>query len=145
MKKKRLWLILAIGSLTMALSGCKTLQERAAESKYTTPDGVTLMTEAEIRKALVGNTIAGDSSHYPGNSFIEYYHNDGKVTGLWNGQKRYLGEWALSGKILCYRFPNQKGCSTLALSGNEIQWYALDGSPEDKSTWMKGDPKGLAN
>jgi hypothetical protein len=62
--------------------------------KYTTPEGVTLMTEAELKSTLVGNTYAGDSTRYPGSTFIEYTQPDGKISGLWNAKDRYKGAWS---------------------------------------------------
>ena len=132
-------------ALFVSLAGCKNLLETAQEKKFTQPEGVTLMTEAEIRETVVGNTYEGDSVRYPGNTYIEYIHPDGKISGLWNGSDRYKGQWAVSGKVWCYRYKSTSGCSTLARDGDTIRWYALDGSYRGgKSVVTAGDPRELA-
>ncbi len=131
--------------LFVSLAGCKNLLETAQGQKFTQPEGVTLMTEAEIRETIVGNTYEGDSVRYPGSTYIEYIHPDGKISGLWNGQDRYKGKWAVSGRVWCYRYETTRGCNTLAREGSTIRWYALDGSYKGgKSVVMAGDPRNLA-
>lgn len=126
------------------LSACTTLQENAASQKITTPDGVTLMNEMELRETLVGNTYEGNSVKYDG-SYIEYIHPDGNIRGLWNGIDRYKGKWAISGQVWCYKYRNSSGCNTLSKKGNTIYWYKPDGSTRGgKATVLTGDPKKLS-
>jgi hypothetical protein len=144
MKKKQTFTWILMTALMVTLAGCKTLQETAEGEKYTAPEGVTLMTEAELRETLVGNTYAGDSVKYDG-SYIEFIQPDGKINGLWNGTDRYKGEWAISGNIWCYKYKSSNGCNTLSKSGDTIYWYQLDGSTMGgKATVTKGDSKDLA-
>lgn len=129
----------------VSLAGCKNLLETAEGKKFTQPEGVTLMTEKEIRSTLVGNTYQGESVRYPGSSYIEFVHPDGKISGLWDGKDRYKGEWAVSGRVWCYKYKTTRGCNTLAKSGDSILWYGLDGSYKGgKSVVMAGDPNNLA-
>lgn len=145
MNINRKYTYLAVGALFVSLAGCKNLIETAESKKFTQPEGVTLMSENDIRNTLVGNTYAGDSTRYPGSKYVEFIRPDGKINGLWNEKDRYKGEWAVSGSVWCFKYKNSSGCNTLAKSGNEIRWYALDGSYSGgKSVVMSGDPKSLS-
>ena len=142
-KQKLIWILL--GTFLVTIVGCKTLQETAQSKNFTKPEGVTMMTEAELRKTLLSNTYEGDSIDYPGSTYMEFIHPDGKISGLWNGKDRYKGEWAISGNIWCYKYKTLNGCNTAAKSGNTIYWYALDGTTDGgKSNVLAGDPKKLA-
>ena len=102
------------------------------------------MTEQDLRDTLVGNTYKGDSVRYPGSTYIEYVHPDGKISGLWNGQERYKGEWVISDKLWCYKYKSSNGCNTLSKSGDTIFWYGLDGTSKGgKSLVVSGDPNNL--
>lgn len=137
---------LLIAAVLLSLAGCKTLLETAQTQEYTPPEGVTLMTEAELRNTLVGNTYAGDSVRYPGSTYIEYIRPDGKISGLWNGSDRYRGEWVISGKVWCYKYKSSSGCNTMAKSGDTIYWYELDGTTRGgKSVVTAGDPHKLGS
>jgi len=124
--RKLNWALLGIFVVTLA--GCKTLQETAMSQKVTKPEGVTLMSEQEMRDMLVGNTYAGDSVRNPGSTYVEFIHPDGKISGLWNGTDRYKGKWAMSGNVMCAKYQNSSHCSTMSKSGDTIYWYALDGT-----------------
>jgi hypothetical protein len=131
-------------AVLVLLGGCKTLQETAASKTFTQPEGVELMSEAELRKTLVGNTYEGESVRYPGSTYVEFVRPDGTIRGLWNGNERYQGEWVISGQVWCFRYKSSNGCNTAAKSGDTIFWYALDGTTRGgKSIVMAGDPKNL--
>ena len=145
MNAKRKFIYLLPGILLLTLAGCKNLLETAQDKQFTQPEGVTLMSESEIRDTLVGNTYEGESIRKPGNTYREFIHPDGKISGLWNGEHRYEGKWAVSGKVWCYRYETVRGCSTLARDGDTILWYGLDGSYKGgKSIVTAGDPGNLA-
>ena len=142
-KQKIVWML--AGTLIVMLAGCKTLQETAESKEVIQPEGVTLMTETELRKTLVGNTYEGESVRYPGSTYIEFIQPDGTIRGLWDGKDRYKGEWVISGRVWCYKYKSSNGCSTMAKTGNTIFWYALDGTTRGgKSIVTEGDPKNLA-
>jgi hypothetical protein len=131
-------------TLIVALAGCKTLQETAESKEVTQPEGVVLMTEAELIETLVGNTYEGDSVNYPGSTYIEFIQPDGTIRGLWNEKDRYKGEWVISGSVWCYKYKKSNGCSTLTKTGDTIFWYALDGTTRGgKAIVMAGDSKNL--
>ena len=145
MNINRKYIYLLTATSFAMLLGCKNLLETAQSKEITPPEGVTLMTETDLRNTLVGNTYEGDSVKYPGSTYIEYIHPEGKINGLWNGEERYKGEWAISGNVWCYKFKGSSGCNTLSKSGNTIYWYALDGTNKGgKAQVMSGDPKNLA-
>ena len=136
------WVLLSVFIVTLV--GCKTLQETTMSKKVTKPEGVTLMSEQEMRDMLVGNTYAGDSVRTPGSTYIEFVHPDGKIFGLWNGKDRYQGQWAMSGNVMCAKYKRATYCSTLARSGDTIYWYALDGSTQGGfSKVTSGDSRNL--
>ena len=140
------WII--FGTFLATLVGCKTLQETAEGKKFTQPEGVVLMTEAELRNTLVGNTYEGvHQVRWPGSTYIEYLHPDGKILGLWNGYNRYWGKWAISDKVFCSKYKSSSGCYTLTKSGNTIYWHDLNGKKikNAQSNVMVGDPKNLSN
>ena len=121
------------------------MQETAESKEVIQPEGVTLMTEAELRETLVGNTYEGDSVKYPGSTYIEFIQADGTIRGLWNGEDRYKGKWVISGPVWCYKYKNSNGCNTLAKAGDTIFWYSLDGTTRGgKSIVVAGDSKNLA-
>lgn len=144
MKNNRKFNWILLGIFVVAMVGCKTLQETAMSKKVTKPEGVTLMSEQEMRDMLVGNTYAGDSVRYPGSTYVEFIHPDGKISGLWNGTDRYKGEWAMSGNVMCAKYKNSNNCSTMSKSGDTIYWYALDGTTQGAySKVTPGDSQNL--
>lgn len=145
MNMKRKYTYLFAVAFLINLTGCKSLLEVAESREYIQPDGVILMTEAEIREFLVGNTYKGDSVSYPGNTYIEFISPDGKISGLWNEEERYKGTWAIFGKVWCYKYKTTNGCNTLSRSGDTLTWYGLDGTHKGgKSIVVSGDPRNLA-
>ena len=59
MNKRQKIIGFILATSIVALTGCKTLQETAQSKKFTQPEGVTLLTESELRDTLVGNTYTG--------------------------------------------------------------------------------------
>ena len=62
--------------------------------------GAVLTTEAQIRQAIVGNTISGVED---GKSYTEYYQPDGYIHGL-EPEGLYVGEWRTTGRNFCVRY-----------------------------------------
>jgi len=62
--------------------------------------GAVLSTEAEIRQAIVGNTISGVQD---GKSYTEYYQPDGYIHGL-ETEGPYVGEWRIASQNVCVRY-----------------------------------------
>lgn len=138
--------ILVSSVILATLVGCKTLEETAQTATPTPPEGVTLMAEAELRSTLIGNTYKGESVRNPGSTYVEFIQPDGNISGLWNGNDRYKGKWAISGNVWCYQYKSQSGCNTLAKEGDIIYWYQTDGSTKGgKSVVVAGDPHELGH
>jgi hypothetical protein len=129
---------LALALLT--LSGCKSLGEVTESKQFTKPDGVTVMSEAELRSNMVGNTIDGKSLKGP--LYTEFYAPDGKGKGVWDGNK-YKFEYAISGPVYCYKGDGFNGCNLLELSGDDITWYGLDGKKTSSAKLLPGNAKDL--
>ena len=145
MKDSRKFKWVMLGLFIVALAGCKTLQDTAMSKTVIKPEGVTLMSEQEMRDMLVGNTYAGDSVRTPGPTYAEYIHSDGRISGLWNGTDRYKGTWAISGNVMCAKYPQATYCSTMARDGDTFTWYDLDGTSRGAfATVTPGDSQNLA-
>jgi len=95
---------------------------------YELPDGVTVMTEAEIRERIIGNTQIGE---YEGDKDPMYFLADGTLLGLWR-DVHWCDYWAVSGPVLCVGISSQRYCETLALEGTVLKPFDLDGN--DKAT-----------
>jgi hypothetical protein len=130
---------LAVSGL-IVLSGCKSLGEIAEGKQYTKPEGVTVMSEAELRSKMVGNTIDGKSTKGP--LYTEFYAPDGKGKGLWDGDK-YSFDYAISGPVYCYKGDGFNGCNLVGLRGDDITWVELDGKKSGEAKLLPGNAIGL--
>ncbi len=113
-----------------------------AEQDYVVPEGVTLMTEDEIRSKIIENTMTGTDY---GKKWWEFYVSDGKIKGLWDRQ-RYRGKWSLDGPVMCFDYAGTgyDGCWTMSLDGNTVHWYKPNGELDDPpSELLPGNEKGL--
>jgi hypothetical protein len=63
-----------------------------AGDDFKVPEGVTLLTEDEIREKIIGNTMTGTSGS---KRWTEYYLSNGVIKGVEAGEK-YGGKWTLS-------------------------------------------------
>ena len=82
---------------------------------FENPEGVTVLTEAEIHDKVVGNTIAEVSD---GKKWSEYYFTDGTLLGVW-GEKRYCDYWVISGPVMCIGSGVFGFCRMYALEGKK--------------------------
>ena len=71
-----------------------------------------LSSDDQIRQALVGNTITGEEN---GESYTEFLHPDGRITGK-DRQGSYTGHWQILSGQMCMRY--SKG----NVSGQETNW-----------------------
>jgi len=127
-------------SVFLILSGCKSLGEVAQTREYAEPEGITVLTEEELRTKVIGNTIAGKS--YRGPMYVEFYQPDGNTRGLWDGSP-YKSTWAISGKVMCWKASDARGCNLIALDGDEVTWYDLEGVEKSRAKLMQGNAKEL--
>ncbi len=113
-----------------------------AEQDYVVPEGVTLMTEDEIRSKIIGNTLTGTDY---GKKWWEFYVPDGKIKGLWD-RERYRGKWSLDGPVMCFDYAGTgyDGCWTMSLDGNTVHYYKPTGELDDPpDELLPGNTKGL--
>ena len=101
---------------------------------YELPDGVTVMTEAEIRERIIGNTQIGE---YEGDKDPMYFLADGTLLGVWR-DVRWCDYWAVSGPVLCVGISSQRYCETLALEGKVVKPFDLDGNGKATRDLVQG-------
>ena len=102
-----------------------------------------LKADAEIRGALVGNTLSGDEDGKP---YYEYFRADGKIIGEQDGE-RYSGKWSVADGRFCMSYdedgPTAKpDCSTVDFYGCGVLWVDED-EEMSFSSILTGNPKGL--
>ncbi len=113
-----------------------------AQEAYKAPEGVTILTEAELLERIIGNTARGKAD---GTRWTEYYLDNGTIKGMW-GSDRYGGKWKVSGPVMCYDYSgdDDDGCWTLSLNGDSISYYNLEGKKDGKPTTLyQGNSEGL--
>ena len=88
----------------------------------------TLLSDAEIRRALSGQTLRGC---YPnGETFAERLARDGRFYDAETNQE--LGTWYVEDEALCFRYPDraQQGqpdqCFPVSREGNDLFFYTRD-------------------
>jgi hypothetical protein len=112
-----------------------------------------LTTEAQIRQAIVGNTISGVED---GKSYAEYYQPDGYIHGA-EPEGLYVGEWRTSGRNLCVRYfdkgegPDREEAGSGSIGAWECMGVEIQGSlfawikdgERYKAQLVPGNPKKL--
>ncbi len=128
----------------MVIAGCLVGSGAAAQevpTDYTVPEGVTVLSEQELRIKIVGNTMIGFDY---GKKWAEYFAEDGTIMGTW-GPDRYRGKWTIAGPVMCFDYPGtyDDECNTIALDGNIWLTFVLDGSPSKFPTGelLEGNPR----
>ena len=115
--------------------------------------GGVLTTEAQVRQAIVGNTISGIEDGKP---YTEYYQPDGYIHGL-EPDGLYVGEWRTTGRSFCVRYfdkgegadREEQGsgsigpweCMGVEINGSFFAWVQ-DGE-RYKAQLVRGNPKKL--
>ena len=98
--------------------------------------GAALTTEAQIRQAIVGNTISGVED---GKSYAEYYQPDGYIHGA-EPEGLYVGEWRTTGRNLCVRYfdkgegPDREEVGSGTIGAWECMGVEINGS---SFAWVK--------
>ncbi len=138
---------LAIGTAALLLFAAATPSgPAAAQQDYVSPPGVTIMSEDEIRSAIIGNTLAGVSR---GTDWAEFYSPGGSIRGLWGRTPKHLygGSWSIKGPTFCleYPTPEDSGCYTLSREEDTVFLFNLDGSrgKYPQAEIKGGNPEGL--
>jgi hypothetical protein len=102
------------------------------------------LTSAEIRSAVIGNTISGVED---GKEYEEYLHPDGWIFGQ-EKDGSYKGRWLIEKERLCLIYEEghhaEKGsrweCLTVGLDGSKIVW---DGDDKYQAKLTPGNPDNL--
>ena len=108
----------------------------ATAEDYVVPTGVTVLTEEQLLKQIIGNTLMGGYGQW----FNYFLPPSGDQK---NGRFRYKsssssgsssGDWTIHGTLMCRHYDKAtlvafNGCYTVALDGDIVTWYESDGSP----------------
>ena len=106
-------------SMRRAMSGVAGLLILASGSF-----GAVLTTEDQIRKAVIGNTVAGVED---GKAYTEYFQPDGYLHGE-DPEGPYVGEWRIAGRDICTRdFSEEHSmsdweCVSVDIDGSRFAW-----------------------
>jgi hypothetical protein len=94
-----------------------------------------LATGAQIREALVGNTVMG--SMLASGAYTEYYAPDGAIRAA-----DYAGTWSIDGNSMCFAYGSDPAtCWGARISGDQVTWVA-DRGDEGTGTIVAGNPNG---
>ncbi len=107
----------------------------ATAEDYVVPTGVTVLTEEQLLKQIIGNTLMGGNERWV--EYLELPVGDQKKGRLkgWAGiTGLYEGDWTIHGALMCLHYDKMSlvaynGCYTTALDGDIVTWYETDGSP----------------
>ena len=94
-----------------------------------------VLTGAEIRSEVVGNTIAGEM----GAAFTEFYSPEGAIRGS-SPDGAYQGKWTIQGDLLCLEYDEPLGCRKIALDGDQVTFITEQGQVDGTGTLLKGNP-----
>ena len=85
-----------------------------------------LINDAQIREAIVGNTISGRED---GAAYVEFINPDGRIVGE-DRDGRYTGRWRLNEGRICFSYDKDGGkasdwdCAQVGLEGSRIVWIS---------------------
>lgn len=116
----------SMGMVAIASAGVLASVALASEERKI-PDGITVLTEAELRQNIVGSTMTGGSGD---GAWVEYYEPGGRIRGIWGGSP-YGGDWTISGPWMCldYAGDSYDQCMTISLKGDQITDFKENGEP----------------
>ena len=108
----------------------------ATAEDYVVPTGVTVLTEEQLLKQLIGNTLVGGNGQWF-NLFLPPSGDQKKGRFRYKSASTYRpssGDWTIHGALMCKHHDKStlvafNGCYTTALDGDIVTWYETDGSP----------------
>ena len=105
--------------------------------------GAVLTTEAQIRQAIIGNTVSGTEDGKP---YTEYFLPDGHLRGM-GPDGPYAGEWRISGRNFCERSFDDGSyggweCMGVEIVGSRFAWIDEDGKRYEARR-VAGNPNNL--
>ncbi len=94
----------------------------------------TMLSEGQIENTIAGNTLSD------GSKWAEYYWANGTIA-----RKSYRGEWSAKGSTICFDYAGTKsdGCYQMAVEGEKVRLYSMDGDLKRDLILSKGNPKNL--
>jgi hypothetical protein len=106
----------------------------ATAEDYVVPTGVTVLTEEQLLKQIIGSTIKVGNQKY-----FEYFElptadeKKGRIKGK-GPIGFYEGDWTIDGALMCLHYDkaslvSYNNCHTTALDGETVTWYLATGTP----------------
>ena len=106
----------------------------ATAEDYVVPTGVTVLTEEQLLKQIIGSTLMVGNKKY-----FEYFESPtadekkGRIKGKGN-IGFYEGDWTVHGALMCLHYDKislvtYNNCHTTALDGDTVTWYLATGTP----------------
>ena len=83
----------------------------------------------EIQKALVGNTVSGETNGQP---YSEFLMPDGRISGM-EREGAYTGHWRVSNGRMCFSYDDENDkrgpweCVKVDVEGSRVTWVDEDG------------------
>lgn len=113
-----------------------SLSSVASGESFKLPEGIAVLSDEEVRMALVGNQLSGVNN---GMEWSETFLPYGTIVGKW-GAKDYIGSWSLSESVLCldYEGSRSDSCNALSLDGEGVIFWKKDGSRRAEAKLSKG-------
>ncbi|WP_439154410.1 hypothetical protein [Yoonia sp.] len=133
MKRRIFFTLLASAGL---LAACATVGDELVTEGYVQMSG------AEIRTALVGNSLDGTDSD---GDYVIYYPSSSMMRIVYQGRTE-AGVWRIRGDKYCRRWQTfgsgNERCVTMYRKGNQIDWVQ-DNEITDRSVLVAGNPARL--
>jgi len=107
-----------------------------AAEDYVIPTGVTVLTEEQLLKQIIGNTLMGGNF-----GWVAYFlppsgdQKKGRLKGRNSFSGPFSGDWSVNRSLMCWHFDSpvteaERGaCFTTALDGDTVTWYLPTGTP----------------
>jgi len=107
---------------------------------------VRMMTGADLRAQIVGNTLAGQYAN--GDVWREYFDPSGAIKGFDETRGRYLAHYSIAEDFLCFDYASADAgawCGTVCADGSRITFYRQDEVVTDPpyTQLLRGNPYGL--
>ena len=110
----------------------------ATAEDYVVPTGVTVLTEEQLLKQIIGSTLIGGNGKWV--AYFELPTGDEKKGGFKEKATGavtagiYEGDWTIHGALMCIHYDKMSqvaynNCYTTALDGDTVTWYLATGIP----------------
>jgi uncharacterized protein YceK len=130
----------ASASAPASSAASASASDEASGAASATPSGTPVAT-ADLAALVSDRTFTGT---YEGTTYVEYYAPDGAIRGEQDGEK-YTASWEIVGDTVCFTYPEDGAdagpdCFTATQDGENVYWFNEDGSFNDATTWVTGNP-----